>query len=159
MIVRELRDGVEAVLASALGTYTLSNLATTAAIAVRPAGQGLAPGTTVTGIEAVILQDPTPIPVRQYQGELSLHEWTLFLVDWDGGNTLQQVANALVFAYPGAVVTPVQVPVGVGPRSQMQIKIRDYEAVQIELETGLGALLLESGGYLLLETGGKLLLD
>lgn len=157
MNILELRSGIEAALGGFLGTYILPNTATTPAIAVRPAGQGLAPGTTVTGIEAVILQDPTPIPVRQYQNELSLHEWTLFLVDWDNGNTLQQVANELIYAYPGAVVTPVQVPLGVGPRSQMQVRIQDYEAVRIQ--AGLAALLLESGGYLLLESGGKLLLE
>jgi len=155
MNVREFRDGIEATLTGALGQYTLPNGATTAAIAVRAEGEGLAPGTTVTGVEAVILREPTPIPVRQYRQEQSLHDWTLFLVDWDGNATLQQVANQVIYAYPGATVTPVSVPRDVGPRSQMRISIRDYQAIKIDL--ALGALLLEDGGYLLLEDGGKLL--
>lgn len=133
MNVREFRDEIEATLAAALGSYLLPNGASTPAIAVRAEGEGLAPGTTVSGVEAVILREPTPVPVRQYRQEQALHDWTLFLVDWNGANTLQQVANQVVYAYPGATVTPVTVPRGIGPRSQMRIQIRDYEAVRVQL--------------------------
>jgi hypothetical protein len=129
MDVLTLRTELETVLVNYLGDYTLANGAKTPAISVRAAGESLPPNTTVTGMEVVILREPELVPVRQYQREQAFSRWTLYLVDWSGDTSLQEVGGVLIAEYPGSNAVLINVPRGVGPRSQMRVDIQtDPEA-------------------------------
>ena len=129
MDVLTLRTELETVLVNYLGDYTLANGAKTPAISVRAAGESLPPNTTVTGMEVVILREPELLPVRQYQREQAFSRWTLYLVDWSGDTSLQEVGGVLIREYPGSNAVLINVPRGVGPRSQMRVDIQtDPEA-------------------------------
>lgn len=159
MNVRDLRLQLEVTLASVLGTYRLSNGATTPAIAVRAWGESLPPGTTVEGLECLIIRDPEPVELTQYQQQVAFHRWTLFLVDWSGEAQLQDVAGRLLWAYPGSNAVTVTVPRGVGPRGQMRVELQTNPDFNPDIQPSLPALLLEDGSRLLLETGDYLLLE
>lgn len=124
MNVLSLRTALETTLVDVLGTYLLANGVSTPAIAVRAAGESLPAGTTVTGLECVILREPELVPVRQYRKEHAFSRWTVYLVDWDGEASLQTVAGRLIWAYPGSNAVSITVPRGVGPRSQMRVDIQ-----------------------------------
>jgi hypothetical protein len=124
MNVLSLRTALAITLVDVLGTYTLANGVTTPAIAVRAAGDSLPPGTRVSGLECVILREPELVPVRQYKKEHAFSRWTVYLVDWDGTSSLQTVAGRLIWAYPGSNAVTINVPQGVGPRSQMRVDIQ-----------------------------------
>lgn len=129
MDVLTLRTELETVLVDYLGDYTLANGIKTPAIAVRAAGESLPPNTTVTGLEVVIVREPELVPVRQYQREQAFSRWTLYLVDWSGDSSLQEVGGVLLREYPGSNAVSITVPRGVGPRSQMRVDIQtDPEA-------------------------------
>lgn len=129
MDVLTLRTELETVLVNYLGDYTLANGAKTPAISVRAAGESLPPNTTVSGMEVVILREPELVPVRQYQREQAFSRWTLYLVDWSGDTSLQEVGGVLIREYPGSNAVLINVPRGVGPRSQMRVDIQtDPEA-------------------------------
>lgn len=129
MDVLTLRTELETVLVNYLGDYTLANGAKTPAISVRAAGESLPPNTTVTGMEVVILREPELVPVRQYQREQAFSRWTLYLVNWSGDTSLQEVGGVLISQYPGSNAVLINVPRGVGPRSQMRVDIQtDPEA-------------------------------
>ena len=123
MDLLSLRTAIETTLVDQLGTYTLANGISTPAISVRAPGESLAPGTTVTGLEVVIVREPELVPVRQYQKEQAFSRWTLYLVDWSGDASLQEVAGRLLWSYPGSNAVSINVPRGVGPRSQMRVDI------------------------------------
>jgi hypothetical protein len=157
MNVRQFRDALQATLAPALGSYQLPNGSSTPACSVRNWGDGPPAGTTVTGLEAIIIREPATVPIRQYQDEQSLNEWSCYLVNWTGGNnSLQAAVGVILAAWPGTVASQIQVSQGVGPLAQVQLTIRDYVTVAAAFAAA-AALLLEDGGYLLLEDGGKLL--
>lgn len=158
MNLLDIRVQVATTLSDVLGTYRLANGATTPAIAVRAAGESLPPGTTVTGLEAVILRDPEPIPVRQYRQEAMRTRWTLYLVDWSGGTPLQTVAGRLIWAFPGTTATLINVPRGVGPSAQMRVDLLSTTAATYEV-IELARLALEDGSLLLLESGGAIALE
>jgi hypothetical protein len=124
MNIRDIRVQLETVLTDVLGTYRLANGATTPAIAVRAAGESLPPGTTVEGLEVVIVRDPEPVPVVQYRQETAGDRWTLYLVDWSGDTPLQTVAGRLIWAYPGSNAVLINVPRGVGPGAQMRVDLQ-----------------------------------
>lgn len=129
MDVLTLRTELETVLVNYLGDYTLANGAKTPAISVRAAGESLPPNTTVTGLEVVILREPELLPVRQYSNEQAFSRWTLYLVDWTGDSSLQEIGGVLIREYPGSNAVLINVPRGVGPRSQMRVDIQtDPEA-------------------------------
>ena len=129
MDVLTLRTELETVLVNYLGDYTLANGAKTPAISVRAAGESLPPNTTVSGLEVVILREPELLPVRQYSNEQAFSRWTLYLVDWTGDTSLQEVGGVLIREYPGSNAVAINVPRGVGPRSQMRVDIQtDPEA-------------------------------
>lgn len=129
MDVLTLRTELETVLVNYLGDYTLANGAKTPAISVRAAGESLPPNTTVSGMEVVILREPELVPVRQYSNEQAFSRWTLYLVDWSGETSLQEVGGVLIREYPGSNAVLINVPRGVGPRSQMRVDIQtDPEA-------------------------------
>lgn len=120
-----LRTELETTLVDVLGTYRLANGATTPAISVRSSGESLPAGTTVTGLECVILRDPELVPIRQYAKEHAFCRWTCYLVQWtDEGVSLQVVAGRLIWAYPGSNAVSINVPQSVGPRHQMRIDIQ-----------------------------------
>lgn len=125
MDVLTLRTELETTLVDVLGTYRLANGATTPAISVRSSGESLPAGTTVTGLECVILRDPELVPIRQYAKEHAFRRWTCYLVQWtDEGVSLQDVAGRLIWAYPGSNAVSINVPQSVGPRHQMRIDIQ-----------------------------------
>jgi hypothetical protein len=125
MDVLSLRTELETTLVDVLGTYRLANGATTPAISVRSTGDSLPAGTTVTGLECVILRDPELVPIRQYSKEPAFARWTLYLVQWtDEAVSLQDVAGRLLWAYPGSNAVSIRVPQGVGPRHQMRVDIQ-----------------------------------
>lgn len=129
--IRDLRIQLETTLVDVLGTYRLPNGATTPAIAVRAWGESLPAGTVVEGLEVVIIRDPEPVELVQYQRQVAFHRWTLFLVDWTGSISLQEIAGRLLWAWPGSNAVSIQVPKGVGPRGQMRVDLQtnpDYAA-------------------------------
>jgi hypothetical protein len=124
MNLLSLRTELETTLVDVLGTYTLANGVQCPAISVRAAGESLPPNTTVTGLECVIVREPELVPIRQYSQEHAFSRWTLYLVDWSGDASLQDVAGRLLWAYPGSNAVSISVPRGVGPRSQMRVDIQ-----------------------------------
>ncbi len=123
MDLLSLRTAIETTLVDQLGTYRLANGANIPAISVRAPGESLPPGTTVHGLEVVIVREPELVAVRQYQREQAFNRWTLYLVDWEGDASLQEVAGRLLWSYPGSNAVSINVPRGVGPRSQMRVDI------------------------------------
>tara|TARA_R110000868_G_scaffold55541_9_gene172745 strand:- start:4000 stop:4410 length:411 start_codon:yes stop_codon:yes gene_type:complete len=124
MDILTLRTALQSQLSSLLGTYTYANGSTTPAISVRAAGEGLPAGTTVTGMEVMIVRDPALAPVLQYQNEEAFREWTLYLVGWTPAAPLSAAAGKIVFLYPGASSNDVRVPEGLGPSAQKRVIIR-----------------------------------
>lgn len=124
MDVLTLRTELETVLVNYLGSYTLANGAKTPAISVRAPGESLPPNTTVSGLEVVIVREPELVPVRQYTREQAFSRWTLYLVDWSGDSSLQEIGGVLIAEYPGSNAVSINVPRGVGPRSQMRVDIQ-----------------------------------
>jgi hypothetical protein len=123
MDVLTLRGQLATVLSPFLGLYTLANGVTTPSIAVRSAGEGLAPGSRVSGLECVILVEPDLTPVKQYQGQGALREWTVYLTDWAGDANLNTVAGILLYTFSGSTVNRINVPERVGPKNQMLLRI------------------------------------
>lgn len=121
-----VRNELASLLSSYLGTYTLANGATTPAISVRDQGGSLAAGTTVAGIECVVMAEPLLEPVRQYRQEHAIEIWTIYLVDWSGANAarLREVAARIAWKFPGSQTFAITVPKGVGPRNQIRVDVR-----------------------------------
>jgi hypothetical protein len=124
MNILDIRIQLETTLADVLGTYRLPNGATTPAIAVRAWGEGFPAGTVVEGLEVVIIKDPEPVELVQYQKQVAFHTWTLFLVDWSGEHALQDISGRLLWAWPGSTAVQIQMPRGVGPKAQMKVELR-----------------------------------
>ena len=124
MTLLELRTEIAALLSASLGVYTLPNGATTPAISVRSSGEALATGTSVTGLEVVLIRDPDLTPIPQYSDAGALRSWTVFLIDWNNATTLEPIGAALVEAYGGTQLTTVAVPKGSGPQNQMRVTIQ-----------------------------------
>ena len=124
MNLLSLRTELETTLVDVLGQYTLANGVQCPAISVRAPGESLPPNTTVSGLECVIVREPELVPIRQYSQEHAFSRWTLYLVDWSGDASLQDVAGRLLWAYPGGNAVSINVPRGVGPRSQMRVDIQ-----------------------------------
>jgi hypothetical protein len=122
--VLELRTELASLLSASLGTYTLPNGSTTPAIAVRSSGQALSAGTTVTGLEVVVIRDPDLTPIPQYAESGALRSWTVFLVDWSDAVDLEPIGAYIVEAYAGTAVSTLAVPKGTGPQNQMRITIQ-----------------------------------
>jgi hypothetical protein len=127
MDVLDLREELETLLADYLGTYVLANGMSTPAVRVRATGESLEAGTTVSGLELVILRDPAPQPVRQYRAPEAFRRWTLFLVGWDDNADLDTPAALILGAYPNATFATINVPESVGPRHQIRIELQTQQ--------------------------------
>jgi hypothetical protein len=124
MNVLTLRSSITTALGAAIGTYTLANGSTTPAVAVRDRGEAVAPGTTVTGLEVVIVSQPSLLPVRQYTNYKAQQEWSVYLVAWTAGVDLEGAATTLLATFGNSDITTVTLSEGTGPRNEMQLSIR-----------------------------------
>lgn len=125
----EIRTQLESELLPWLGEYTFANGATTPAFSVRAVGETLPTGTRVTGIEAVLQLHPQLGPVRQYQEEEALGDWTLFLVDWSGTADLTGAAQKVIREHPGSSYVEPNLPEGLGPKNQVRMTVRPKQTV------------------------------
>lgn len=122
--VLQLRQSVATALSGLVGTYTLANGATTPALAVRSPGEPRTPGTKVSGMEVLIVEDPDMSRVvRGYRESDAIRSWDVFLVAWSDSTRLEPAVTALLAAFPGATVQDVPVPENAGPRNQKRLTI------------------------------------
>lgn len=124
MDLLQLRNQLETLAVDDLGVYTLPNGIQTPAFAVRSPGERLPVGTTVTGLELVLIRNPDLAPISQYAAQAAFRTWTLFLVNWDHAANLEDVAAKIINTYPGTTSRPVLVPEGAGPKHQLRLEIR-----------------------------------
>jgi hypothetical protein len=122
--ILELREALETLLVDQLGTYRLANGIHTPAVSVRAVGEPMIAGTTVNGMELVIVRDPQLEPITQYQSPEAFRRWTVYLVDWDGKQDLASSAAAILRQYPGTTMQPLDVPESLGPQHQMRLDIQ-----------------------------------
>lgn len=123
MNVLTLRYLITEAIEDYIGTYRLGNGIETPAISVRAIGEGLTPGTTVTGLEVVIVTEPDLTPIRAYKDEEALRDWTVYLVAWSADAELSQAAAELIHSFPGSRAVTIQVPENIGPKNQMRVSI------------------------------------
>ena len=129
MEVLDLRNALETLLVDVLGTYRLSNGATTPAMAVRSEGELFPGGTSVSGLECVVIRDPELVPVDQYEQQQAFSRWTVYLVNWGAEVDAAAVAQQVLSAWPGSGLARVPTRRGVGPLSLYRITIQtDPEA-------------------------------
>lgn len=134
MNVLTLRYLITEAIGDYLGTYRLGNGVETPSISVRAVGEGLTPGTTVSGLEVVILTEPDLTPIRAYKDEEALRDWTVYLVAWSADAELSQAAAELIRMFPGSRAVTIQVPESIGPKNQMKVNITSNpQAPDIEL--------------------------
>lgn len=122
MDVLAIRGAIATVLAPLLGTYTLSNGATTPAIVVRDPGEGMTAGTTVSGLEVVISSVPELEEQAQYRLAPFIQTWNVFLLDW-GGTNIEDAMATLQSGFPGATAVLLAVLEDQGPKRQAQIRL------------------------------------
>lgn len=122
MDILTLRSTLASALASRLGTYTLPNGSTTAALVVRDPGQGMTAGTSVSGLEVVISSVPELEQRLQYQSSPFVQTWNVFLIDW-GGADLEGAAAVVQSGFPGTTATILPVTEDIGPKRQSQLRI------------------------------------
>lgn len=114
---KELRSHIETILADYIGDYTWNGNGNSKAIALLPDNKhGFSyppPGTTVTGIEAVIVR---PVPAvkmllnKQYFGRAT---WEIYLKQWDRSSNLIDATEKLIVGLSRldyAFESPVRVP-------------------------------------------------
>lgn len=123
MNVLTLRYLITEAIGDHLGTYRLGNGVETPSISVRAVGEGLTPGTTVSGLEVVIVTEPDLTPIRAYKDEEALRDWTVYLVAWSADAELSQAAAELIRMFPGSRAVTIQVPENIGPKNQMRVNI------------------------------------
>lgn len=122
MDVLAIRGAIATVLAPLLGTYTLSNGATTPAIVVRDPGEGMTAGTTVSGLEVVISSVPDLEEQAQYRLAPFIQTWNVFLLDW-GGTDIEDAMATLQSGFPGATAVLLGVLEDQGPKRQAQVRL------------------------------------
>lgn len=123
MDVLTLRSQLASALSGLVGTYTLSNGSTTPSISVRKIGEGLFPGTSVTGLEVVIVQEADLEPVSIYGAAQVRDSWTVYLVAWGASADIATAGQRIIAGFPGGRVETVSVPEGVGPKNQLRCTI------------------------------------
>lgn len=124
MDILQLRTELETLLVDGLGVYVLPNGTETPAVSVRAPGERMTPGTTVTGVELVLIRDPDLSPIGQYTNQAAFRTWTAYLVDWNNDTDLEPLAAAVIEAYPGTTVRSVSVPEGAGPMHQLRLELQ-----------------------------------
>lgn len=134
----ELRQQLEPVLLPWLGQYTLANGIETPAFSVRAAGQSRAPGTTVTGVEAVLALDPTLSRSSGYRAQEGFPVWTCYLVDWSGAEDLTGAALAVIGAFPGTTYAQLSVSEDVGPTNQVRLTIPERQSMTADGRVAVG---------------------
>jgi hypothetical protein len=132
MDILQLRTELETLLVDNLGVYTLANGTETPAISVRAVGERTPAGTTVTGIELVLIRDPGLEPIDQYSNQAAFRTWTLYLVDWDNNQNLEGPAARILEYYPGTIITTVLVPEGLGPKHQLRLTVQTNPARTVD---------------------------
>lgn len=123
MDLLDFRTSLETVLVDVLGTYTLGNSTDTPAMSVRSEGEKLAGENKVSGLECVIIRDPSLTPVIHYRLPGVQVKYTVYLVDWEGSGVLEEAASAILTEWPGAELYDVRVPIGLGAKAQMRVEI------------------------------------
>ncbi len=124
MDLLQLRTQLETLAVEDLGLYTLPNGVQTPAFSVRSPGERLPIGTTVTGLELILIRNPDLTPIPQYADQAALRKWTLFLVNWDQAANMEDVAAKIIATYPGTTSRPVLVPKGAGPTHQLRLELQ-----------------------------------
>lgn len=119
-----LRTELETALVDLLGEYTLANGARTPALSVRSMGETLPAGTSVKGLEVIILRDPNLNFVRKYIREEAWRLWTVYMVDWAASGLLEQAVEIAMRVFPDSRVLSLNVPEGMGPYAQRRLTIR-----------------------------------
>lgn len=132
MDILQLRTELETLLVNNLGVYTLSNGTETPAVAVRAIGERSLPGTTVSGVEMILIRDPELEPIDQYSNQAAFRTWTIYLVDWDNNQDLESPAARILEQYPGTTITQVLVPEGVGPKHQLRLAVQTNPARTVD---------------------------
>jgi hypothetical protein len=98
----------DAVIAAALGTYTLANGTSRPAIAVLARNETLPPRTTAVGIEMVITAVPGFAPqVLLGEETLTNPTWRIYVMGWQSAAQLQAAAERVIALLPGATATSV----------------------------------------------------
>lgn len=155
--VRNLRDDLQVLLRSQLGTYTLANGVSTPAVSVRADSESLAAGTKVNGLEVVINRHPVQDPVRQYSEEECEELWEVWLLAWNDSTVITQAAARVVKRYPGTTLQQITLPESWGPKRQVKITLRNPADLPIELRDVEGGDFSESlpaaVAYLILDGG------
>lgn len=121
-----LRDTIAALLEPELGTYTLPSGNQTPAISLLSTGDRR-PTRDVVGLEVVVFQ--TPIlsnPQPMFDGLRHNNTWQIFLVQWQGDDTLLTAREKLEATFPGIRSMPVPIQKGLECREQLSVKIPDY---------------------------------
>lgn len=135
----DLADALEGL----LGVYTLGNGATTPALSVRATGEAMAATTRVSGLEAIIIRDPSTTPIPSYQQQEAQQAWTVYLVDWSNSGVLGAAARKVVRRFPGTEVSDPMVPAGLGPTAQKRLIVRSTApSLDHEVAAGAGAYLV-----------------
>lgn len=123
MNILQLRAEIADLLADELGVYTLPNGETTPAISVRAAGEDLPTGTSVEGLEVVIIRDPDLNAIPQYDEAGALRRWSVFLVSWSSYVEIEVATAMLIRAYAGSRSDTIPVPRDTGPLTQTRVTI------------------------------------
>jgi hypothetical protein len=124
MDILSLRIALETLLADFVGTYRLANGTQTPAVHVRAVGEPMTAGTTVQGMEMVLVRDPELDPIRQYKAPKAFRRWQVYLIAWDDTADLEGAAALILGSYPSATISTITVPEQVGPQNQMLIEIQ-----------------------------------
>lgn len=121
MSLLQIRQRLETLLASQLGSYDLGNGSSTVATWVGNV-TGPRPGTAVQGLELVL--DPGDLEVvRQYGSEVLGNRIRADLVLWDEGPQLEQALTTVMATWPGTRSQPVSIPEGWGPLDWRRLEL------------------------------------
>lgn len=134
MDVVTLRSQIATALADYIGQYTFVNGSTGDAIAVRREGEGIFPGTRVTGLEVIISAEPNFTPISAYRDQPAQPSYSVFLIGWPNGDPVADTATAteiMVSTFPGCEFQRLTVPENIGPTDQVRIIVQSYASPAI----------------------------
>ena len=134
----ELRSHINTILANYIGKYTWNNGSQANAIAILPDNKhGFSyppPGTTVTGIEAVIIR-PVPSTKLLLTGYIERATWEIYLKQWDRSSSLIDATEELIVGLNKleyAFESPIRVPPNerVNGLESIRTAVYEYSIVQ-----------------------------